>query len=600
MDSGLILPPTSMMTSSNSWRLPLHTSTFPQGPHLTCYKLVLGLLVRDYAIVRQDGAMNPGWKDDDDDGGGSNNEEEDGDDVHAPMDDGASAAVTNPISDRIPATVFAANHLNESNAPTNGGFMRPKQRRKMALMFLKLVQGPDLSLSDLVEELLRPEHCASLAVLHRWRHHLLAVLRQRVGGLMELNMRLEKLVFQEYSGHITLVMRSSVLGVFLRRLNVNFEALSFSDVSHLFHNLDHYINNGMDSLGLIQSLVGSYLQKNHKDSSFIDESDVGSHPQSPRRIENNDLIHSRRQAEFYIAKQVELMQNAECHADSTEEVARMADVILKSNPGLSQVYFLKYLNSLRNNEYSAALDSLVKAFNVESATNGLFIPGTGCLAYPEVNPSIKPEEANKGFRYAALNLVSLHSRFGHRESAMSALREAISMAQSANDRVCLQHALGWLLRMEKNVGAAEGANVERERVVSLEKTSTECAADLDLSYLRGLGFQTSARGGAMSAKSPNDVFDELTKSDMIACQTSDVELLSTSFSQKAAFWGMFGRAKMCVAVSQLLLNLDTSDPARDGHQFLTEHVAVALANLAKNLFLSGKSKAVENILDLGR
>ena len=60
-----------MMTSTNSWRLPLHTSAFPQGPHLTCYKLVLGLLVRDYAIVRQDGTMNAGWKDDENDGNGS-------------------------------------------------------------------------------------------------------------------------------------------------------------------------------------------------------------------------------------------------------------------------------------------------------------------------------------------------------------------------------------------------------------------------------------------------------------------------------------------------------------------------------------------------
>ena len=591
------------MTSSNSWRLPLHTSAFPQGPHLTCYKLVLGLLVRDYAIVRQDGTMNPGWKDSDNDGNVDGDEEDDGDgdDVHAPMDEGATAAAKNPISDDIPATVLAANHLNVSNAPSSQGLMRPKQRRKMALMFLKLVQGPDLTLSDLVDELMRPEHCVSLAVLHRWRHHLLTVLRQRVGGLMELNHRIEKVVFQEYAGHITLVMRSSVLGVFIRRLNVNFEALSFSDVSHLFHNLEQYINNGKDSLEFIETLVQTYLRQ--RDPSCLEESGAGSHP--PQRIESNDIIHSRRQAEFYIAKQVELIQNAECHADSAEEVERMADEVLKSNPGLSQVYFLKYLNSLRNNEYSAALDSLVKAFNIEPVpgSNG-FIPGTGCLVNPEVtmNPTLKPEEANKGFRYAALNLVSLHSRFGHRESAMSALREAISMAQSANDRVCLQHALGWLLRMEDSVGvgAGEEANVERgERAVSLEKTSTE-GADLNLSYLRGLGFQTSARSGAMSAKSPNEVFDELTKSDMIACQTSDVELLSTSFSQKAAFWGMFGRAKMCVAVSQLLLNLDTSDPARDGHQFLTEHVAVALANLAKHVFLSGKSKAAESILDLGR
>ena len=583
MDAGETVPPGFLPPPGSHQRLPFQTSVFPQEPHLTCFKLALGLLVRDYAIIRQDGTGNPGWKDDDD--GGSNNEEDDDNDDRVPMEE-AAATETNLVDD-IPGGVLASSELYD-----NGSFqLSPKQRRKMALMFLKLVQGPDLALSDLVEELLRPEHCVSLAILHRWRHHLLAVLRQRVGGLMELNVKLEKMVFQEYVGHISLVMRSSVLGIFIRRLNVHFEALSFSDVSHLFYNFDQYVTNGMGALERIQARVRAW--RDQKDFATLAESPAASGPL--RGLKNNAFIHSRRQAEFYIAKQVELIQNAECHADSTEEVSRMADVILESNPDLSQVYFLKYLNSLRNNEYSAALDSLVKAFNVDPAA-----AGDGALSgRTEASPISKPEDANKGFRYAALNLVSLHSRFGHRESAQSALREAITMAQSAGDRVCLQHALGWLLRMENAAGADAADDVAKERSGSLEKTATE-GADLDLSYLRGLGFQTSARDNAMNERSPSDVLDELTKSDMIACQTSDVELLSTTFSQKSAFWGMYGRTKMCVTVSQLLLNLDTSDPARNGHQFLTEHVAVALANLAKNLFLGGKPKAAESILDLGR
>ena len=80
------------------------------------------------------------------------------------------------------------------------------------------------------------------------------------------------------------------------------------------------------------------------------------------------------------------------------------------------------------------------------------------------------------------------------------------MAQSAHDRVCLQHALGWLVRMQGTAGAAEEASVERERAAAAES-----APDLDLSYLRGLGYQTSARSFAMGAKNPSEVFDELTK-----------------------------------------------------------------------------------------
>lgn len=52
----------------------------------------------------------------------------------------------------------------------------------------------------------------------------------------------------------------------------------------------------------------------------------------------------------------------------------------------------------------------------------------------------------RGNRFAALNLGALHARFHHKEEAVLALKEAIMMAQEANDHVCLQHALSWLLR----------------------------------------------------------------------------------------------------------------------------------------------------------
>jgi hypothetical protein len=57
---------------------------------------------------------------------------------------------------------------------------------------------------------------------------------------------------------------------------------------------------------------------------------------------------------------------------------------------------------------------------------------------------------------------------------------------------------------------------------------------------------------------------------------------------------------MSCSVSQLLLHLDTSDPVRSGHNLSTEHVALAMANVAKNLYLRGEGKAAEKILELGR
>jgi anaphase-promoting complex subunit 5 len=45
-----------------------------------------------------------------------------------------------------------------------------------------------------------------------------------------------------------------------------------------------------------------------------------------------------------------------------------------------------------------------------------------------------------------LNLAALHASFGQVSEAKLALREAIMLAQVAEDHVCLQHVLSWLYR----------------------------------------------------------------------------------------------------------------------------------------------------------
>ena len=51
---------------------------------------------------------------------------------------------------------------------------------------------------------------------------------------------------------------------------------------------------------------------------------------------------------------------------------------------------------------------------------------------------------------AALNLASYHVRMNHKDEAMSAIKEAITMAQEASDHTCLQHVLSLLHRIVDN------------------------------------------------------------------------------------------------------------------------------------------------------
>ena len=65
--------------------------------------------------------------------------------------------------------------------------------------------------------------------------------------------------------------------------------------------------------------------------------------------------------------------------------------------------------------------------------------------------------------------------FQHKSEAISALKEAIMMAQDSNDHLCLQHALTWLFRVQP-----ENQHLLMQRCIS------KCNA-LGLSYLTSLG-----------------------------------------------------------------------------------------------------------------
>lgn len=300
---------------------------------------------------------------------------------------------------------------------------------------------------------------------------------------------------------------------------------------------------------------------------------------------------TRKQAELYIANQVELLQTAEVHAESPEQIDQVVKTILRYNPDLAQAHFLSYMNCLRVKDYCDAVHNLNKCFNGmstismnRSQTDPLF---SGSL------PNL--EDCNKGFRYAALNLAALHARFNHKDEAAAALREAVMMAQESNDHVCLQHALSWLYRIQP----------ESERLKLVERCISK-SQDLGLTYLQSLGEQAMSQFTAMIGLSgPDTVMEILTRSDILNCQHSMIELVTSSYSQKSAFWSMYGRSHMTATVSQLLLNLDNSSNSTIGGKMgsqgiyvTAEATAISLSNLIRHFHDRGEAKMADKIIDL--
>ena len=87
-----------------------------------------------------------------------------------------------------------------------------------------------------------------------------------------------------------------------------------------------------------------------------------------------------------------------------------------------------------------------------------------------------PDKLETSIRKCLLvRFIKLFINFQHKSEAISALKEAIMMAQESNDHLCLQHALTWLFRVQP-----ENQHLLMQRCIS------KCNA-LGLSYLTSLG-----------------------------------------------------------------------------------------------------------------
>jgi len=503
--------------------------------------------------------------------------------------------------------------------------MNVEERKNFCLMTIALIQGVDRSLKQLIDAIhndfgfvTQGYQNASAGLWRAWARDMKVVcVEEGVGGLMDLSFSLEKMVSAEVQ--VPHLHRASVVGRFLRRIVIFFERLNFSEVANLHADFQRYYEAGKPSLTEATSMaatVPSQVTPSVTDTPERLSKDTPPPPpeldvsaeiahinnlekvsaalsehKSATAVTSDGLLNiadigkvSRQQAELYISSQVELLQKAECHAQSPEQIHYAVQRILEDNPDLIEAYFLDFLNCLRAREYCGAMQAIHKWLVIRAEAGGsAFMPDT----------DVPKEEVDKGFLHAALNLGALYARFQHKSQAFAALKEAVMMAQEANDQACLQHALAWLYRLQPETRPG--------RIALIERCITKCN-DTEMSYLTSLGIQTLAQSAAVSGRHPpKDVIEILGRSDVLNCQHSIVELVTTSYAQKSSLWDLYGKVQMSCVVSQLLLNLDTSERARDGGIFFTaEASALALCTLAKYLQDNGCSKACDKILGLSK
>lgn len=315
------------------------------------------------------------------------------------MDSGqwTPAVFTNPPKDSITGHKLALLALiSEYCRVKTGRHVQPdvepwahtnQQSRDFAILSLKLLQSPDITLSELLAALRPVLHPRTLEL---FTTELTAIRDAGVAGIMDYAPNFDNLLADPATRAV--LHKSSVLGLFVRRMLLALDKLNFSGLARLHRCFAAYFDHAM----------------------------------RPPALGPGRLAATQRQSDLFLAQQVMLMQLNQKAALAPPQLQRRVSELLASN--LVEAHYLSFLNCLAVREYSGADDSLRHHFDRTAEA--------------------KAEDATRSLRYASFNLATLHSRMGHPAEALLAVREAVTLAQDAADAGFLQHALAFLCRLQ--------------------------------------------------------------------------------------------------------------------------------------------------------
>lgn len=403
-------------------------------------------------------------------------------------------------------------------------------RYKLSLLLLELFETPDLELNELCKRLTAVDVGLKDLLLKSLQN----CVKTGVSGLSEFFQSLEDLL----TGQEPALHKKSLFGLFTRRMTLSFNKMTFGQASHFVDQMKVYMGTETFKHNADEEALDTSLDVSMQSTENEDEGKV-------INMSRNPVPHgpvTNRQAEFFLANQVSLIQTTEQEALPPPELQlRIAD-ILTASPDIAETHYATFLNCLRAKEFKGALDSLYHYFDQQQWHK------ESAIKIASSSEGTEPERCHR-FRYAALNLAALHCQFGHREEALAALKEAIQIAQETNDHVCLEHCLGWLYRLEMD-GSSQ-AKLLLDRFVAR-------AAELKIPYLTSLGMLNHCQYDAMAGVPPPKVLQNLTQINIINSQKALGDLNSAAHVQQAAIWQIYGKNCIASIFTQFALHQNAS------------------------------------------
>lgn len=368
----------------------------------------------------------------------------------------------------------------------------PQQCKDFCLLSLELIQCYDVTWEDF-EIILEPGHYdLHRKIVTEFTQCLHQIVKDGASGLLDLGESLEKLLMEPAKGK-PMIRRDSVLGIFIRKMVLQMDRMTFEATVELSNNLANYLDKSKqcdDPLELVQV--------------------------------------SRKQAELLVSQQLAMLQRNESLAHTPVNLQKIIDRILHENKDFAEANFLAHLNEMRCQDYGQAEKRLHQSYDQGTIS----VEG---LIHSKLEDNLIN---NKTFRHASLNMAYLHATFGHRELATTALRETVALSGEAADHICLQESLAWFCHLEENPDM---------RLKMMERLITKCS-ESNLHYLASLGLAMWTQDCALTGVDPKRIFEYLHTNDVANCQHSLTDMTLTCLALRAAIWSFYGYPRNALQV----------------------------------------------------
>lgn len=402
-------------------------------------------------------------------------------------------------------------------ALTNKSKLSGREVGSFARLIMRLIQSLDSPFSDVRDSLIAVK-------LFKVRDEVDAKIEsmrvQGMGSLIDVISNMRSL--SEKTIH-----KSSFLGLFIRRMDICAEKMSFTALSLLFKDFTEY------------------LTKKNTGIKFGDDQET----------KTQLWKNCPKQVNYFFSKQVNLMNVNEKMALDPKTLYKLIgsaysftdqSSILSSN--VNELLFVRYMNSLRVSDYVAAKHALNAYFD-------------SC-----------PNQSSKC--WALYNTAALHYRFGHNSLCLEAIKDCIAASQESNDDRCLEYSLLILAKLMIR-------KKDKDVVSLLSHLSGPGCKDLPaIAVMAGLHLEQLLQPVGQSIMSR-----ETSNLEVLAVKNSLNEVLGMVYVNRAAHFSMVSSQDLALLSSQILLHLHAVEPiGNDMVFYVNENFCLALRNVAIHLW----------------